>query len=839
VNDAPGAELDLGRARLMLEMAQIAVRDRPEDIFLPDGWDLLYAFRADGAPLPRARGFFAAGSPDGPGTARVVVLALGLCWGEYLEWTQNPGGEVALAVLPPGVADAAPAGVRFDAGLGKAYGILRGPLWKHLALALSQGNGTLWITAMNLAGPLANLAALDLRPGNKGPQGEQPPAAVAPCWTFSTPAAGNAAFKTLADASGGPVTNVWAGTAQVPVDFFPSAPDEAQGYARPGTTVRLPLDIADPNDPGEPWTERGGPFYLRALKGSPEGLPTPGMVVDPPAGFEQTRAHTLALLTLAAYQRRQHPGGTIIDVRPFQHQADVASGGVPWCSLFASSDTVVAAFHGTVSADELARATADSRAVHADFLATRAARVHAGALRLYTAPTSGTAGAPTFRAALAAWLKANAAGRPIYLAGHDLGGTLAQLAALDLRTAASDLKVVKVYTYGAFPLGNYDFGQLYAAKLGGDSYLVARDLDFARTLQFPEAYFPLPATVRLRGAPADDDASRHSLAAYAALLKAAQPRRVDEPRAAADSAEAAPPPLGATERAWLEARLTALGIDPALRRLGAPAAGADGWIVLSATGESALPPLAPRGGGAPVYAAEVLHVPAGGTLAVRAAGGEPPRVVAGRLVLEPRARFRMDAPGEIHAARAELGDGSAFTLVGREGDAGWAGLSGAEGEMSLGRLQPDGGKGEPGGPGDDGQPGGGLIALEHVEGTVVVQAGGGAGGAGGPGGRGGDGWPGVKDARGGNGGRGGDGGPGGNGGPGGTAVVDVGLVPSAAIQLIPILSARGAGGGAGSGGTGGHEADKYHQGSDGKPGEPGKDGGPGDLPVFVVRYRSE
>src|SRR4051794_32543329 len=202
-------------------MAEIALRDRPADIFLPDGWDLLQTFRADGAPLPRARGFYAAGSPAGPGTARVAVLALGLGWGEYLEWTQNPGGQVALAALPPGVADGAPADVRFDAGLGKAYGILRGPLWKHLAQALAEGKGTLWITAMNLAGPLAHLAPLALPPGTPAPRREPPPTAAPPCWTFSAPAAGNAAFKTLADASGGPVTNVWAGTAALPADLFP------------------------------------------------------------------------------------------------------------------------------------------------------------------------------------------------------------------------------------------------------------------------------------------------------------------------------------------------------------------------------------------------------------------------------------------------------------------------------------------------------------------------------------------------------------------------------------------------------------------------------------------
>jgi hypothetical protein len=294
--------------------------------------------------------------------------------------------------------------------------------------------------------------------------------------------------------------------------------------------------------------------------------------------------------------------------------------------------------------------------------------------------------------------------------------------------------------------------------------------------------------------------------------------------------------LGGEERAWLYARAAKCGIDPARVHAGPLAAGPDGRIVLSTRAEeSALPPLAPAGGGAPVFAAEVVALAAGCTLAVRSTADEPVRLVAGRLELGAGACVELPCGSELHAARAELAEGTAFTLVGKDGACGVAGLEGRAGYFELFGQHPDGFPGNPGGPGGDGGPGGGALYLGSVQGTVTVRAGGGNGGPGGPGGRGGHGWGGKADVRGGDGGPGGPGGPGGNGGPGGTAVVDVEVQSGGAVNLIPLVSRGAPGGGGGDGGKGGSEGKRH--GNDGKAGREGDDGGPGELPVFSVRHR--
>jgi hypothetical protein len=829
VNDAPRAELDLKQAQVLVEMAEIAMGSLSGEIFLPDGWDLLQFVRSENGAMPRARGFYAAGRLGGAGSPRVAVLALGLPWQQYLNWTLNRQGKVEMAAPPAGVAAGAPADARFDKTLGETYARMRGSIWTHLAQALTEGRGTLWVTGKNLAGPLAQLAALDLRPGNTGPERQQAPAAAPACWTFSTAAAGNAAFKTFADASGGAVTNVWAGKS-TPVDFFPSAPEAAQGYALPGTLHQVEAPIPELDDP---WTERGGPFYLRVLQGTPEGLPTPGAVRNPPPGFERTRAHLLAKVSLVPYQRRQHPGGRTLDVSPFVLREEISAGGVPWCGLFESPSEVVAAFRGTVTCDELMRITADSDVANASFLAPRGAGVHAGALRLYA----------MLRTELAQRLRVLAAGRPVYLAGHDLGGALAALAALDLRITATDLRVQKVYTFGATPLGNFDFSLLYSARLAADSYLLARDGDFAPRLQLRSAYEPLPHTVDVTGAPEADDATRHSLASYIVLLNPSQPlAQASAAGAAQTPAAAAPGPLTDGERAWMEARLAALGVAAPPRGLedasaGPPVAGAAGRIVLSTRAEaSALAPLVPADGGAPVFAAEILEVAAGNTLVVRAPAGQAVRLVAGRLTLGEGARVTVQSPGEIHAARAELGDDTVIDLVGEDGGLGQAGLSGPHGVWGFmsNQNRPDGGNGEHGTPGGDGEPGGGALFLGSVTGTATVIAGAGNGAPGGPGGPGGHGWEGIGNMAAGNGGKGGNGGPGGNGGRGGVVVVDVALEPGAALNLIPRASTGGPGGSLGRGGKGGTKSVLH--GRDGKDGIGGDDGGPGDLPLFSVRH---
>ncbi|NES82452.1 MAG: cyclic nucleotide-binding domain-containing protein [Moorea sp. SIO2B7] len=80
----------------------------------------------------------------------------------------------------------------------------------------------------------------------------------------------------------------------------------------------------------------------------------------------------------------------------------------------------------------------------------------------------------------------------IYITGHSLGGTLANLCALNLRRELGNSKILtKVYTFGAPKLGNQPFADYYNQQIEtGLSYRVENRLDFVPTFPFPLP-FPL------------------------------------------------------------------------------------------------------------------------------------------------------------------------------------------------------------------------------------------------------------------------------------------------------------------------------------------------------------
>ena len=55
-------------------------------------------------------------------------------------------------------------------------------------------------------------------------------------------------------------------------------------------------------------------------------------------------------------------------------------------------------------------------------------------------------------------------GKPLYVAGHSMGGALATLCAIDLKFAFG-LPDVRVYTYGSPRVGNDIFASFFAANI--------------------------------------------------------------------------------------------------------------------------------------------------------------------------------------------------------------------------------------------------------------------------------------------------------------------------------------------------------------------------------------
>ena len=74
------------QANVLVQLAALAAGDLSAGVFLPPGWSLLSTVTSDQSqppPVPNAQGFYATGqlAPGGPS---VVVLALGVTWGEFL-----------------------------------------------------------------------------------------------------------------------------------------------------------------------------------------------------------------------------------------------------------------------------------------------------------------------------------------------------------------------------------------------------------------------------------------------------------------------------------------------------------------------------------------------------------------------------------------------------------------------------------------------------------------------------------------------------------------------------------------------------------------------------------
>jgi hypothetical protein len=282
--------------------------------------------------------------------------------------------------------------------------------------------------------------------------------------------------------------------------------------------------------------------------------------------------------------------------------------------------------------------------------------------------------------------------------------------------------------------------------------------------------------------------------------------------------DAAAAPLTDAERAWLHARAAELGVDAGAAYAGPLRAGADGRIVLSTDARaSAVAPLACEGGVA--FLAEAVHLGAGETLVITGPAREPVRVVLGRLSAEG-GRVVVETPVELFAATAVMDSSSAWTMIGRDGEAGNPGEPGLDSSPGL----PDAGPGDDGGAGGAGGDGGGTYWFAEIRGTHTFLSRGGNGGAGGHGGRGGNRTLGPS-------GNGGNGGRGGDGGDGGSVVIGFGaMAVGAAIHPRSALASGGRGGDPGPGGNGPWSAP-------GRPGSPGQPGSPGELASFSIRYR--
>ncbi len=504
----------------LVQLAAAAMSDLSDGVPVPPpgGWSVTQTVPASPiAPSTHGAGaqaFYAQGTFQTTGSNQpVFVLALGYPWVTYLN--ANPGGLPALAAAPAGVLPAGAPG-QVVASFGAAYQAIRAGIWSQLSTA---GTNPVVIVGMGLGGPLAQLAALDLRPGNTGPSNEKAPSAQPSCYAFSSPPTGDANFAT---AFGSTVTSAWTTGLELavlgtPVDAFPSATG-IPGTAPTGTAVPLTALFPAPFD--DPWVERSPAAYIAALGGNlPAQAPDPGSLTPNPAGFDGLLAGSLAMLCGAAYGLARSPGlRQRLPAAPFVPGGVVRSNGIVLAASYTFGGGVVVAFRGATTFAEFAGALGSSGVANADFLGSASfGKVHAGALSLYVGPSS--TGGPSFQTALRNLLGTlGANGLPLYFTGHDLGGALAVLAAADVAKNLTALAKPTVYTFGACPLGNLDTVDRTLAPLGLTVFAITRTGDFLPSAMLGGGFVPFGTGVFLGGSLANDEPTLHALTGYQALL---------------------------------------------------------------------------------------------------------------------------------------------------------------------------------------------------------------------------------------------------------------------------------------------------------------------------------
>lgn len=483
------------------------LKDNPT---LPLGWVLLGTFSSVFSPpsVP-TQGFLAKGPIDSNGTI-AAVLALGMTWEKFLTYQTDPFEPKLQQPLPTAVAGNQPADAAIMPLYVTAYNQIRSAIWNTLGKFLD--DLPLYICGMSLGGPMAQIAALDLRPGNKGPSaGQKAPDSQPPSYVFSTGNIGNSSFATYYQSTVTDRHILWAGNASLTVDFFPTLPADDL-YAPLGKVTELSSSIPV-ND--VPWLERSDVFYLLALGGKPARYtPKKGSFPNPPAGFSQSKAYAFSKLVGAAYAQAQHPG-SIISIEPYTLNAIINANDAPFAYIFTSVNDVVVALRGTTTWEELTALSANSTTVTVPFNPDDQAQVHRGAYSVYSAPV-GSTDTTTFSAKLKSTLKPLLKGKDLYLTGHDLGGAIANIAAADFTMSNDKDMVVKaIYTFGANAFANIVFQGQFDSALAAKSYQIRRVNDkIPVSIAQLGVFRPVSNQVVLNGQLAVEESTYHSMDGY-------------------------------------------------------------------------------------------------------------------------------------------------------------------------------------------------------------------------------------------------------------------------------------------------------------------------------------
>ncbi|MEP7730446.1 lipase family protein [Marinomonas primoryensis] len=505
--DASDSNFDSAIAVDLLPLAQLAMTsDDLANVFLPPGWNKLAIVNCAPQPYqyPGVKGFLASGRV-GDDTSTSVVLALGIDWSDWMQYYLN--GPIQGTLASPWAS--APSGSLISFTYNAMYNAVRHSLWDSLKFLSGM---KLRVTGVSLSGPLAQMAALDLRAGNQGPNQQNAPGDVE-SYAFSTGAIANSTFATYLKSKVPNSYSVVAGTEANKIDFFP-----LDGSGELDSELGELIELASPLPEFDvPWVERSADFYIKAMDGAPTPPPTQSGTVEQASGFSRQLAFQFANLCAVSYQRFQHPNAQTMNISPYSVGKSITASSVNFATIYTSVDSLTVAFRGACTWQEFADYVSNSQTKTVSIDGTNVS-VHSGAANLLYGPSDANA-STTFKEMLFKEIQAALGDRTnIYFTGHDLGGAVANLAALDFETSNS-LSVTSVYTFGATPTGGPDLKNVMANTFNKSCFQVNRSTDpFAKLSTLLIGYASLNTQVSVTGTPANDCYPYHSIKSYSNLL---------------------------------------------------------------------------------------------------------------------------------------------------------------------------------------------------------------------------------------------------------------------------------------------------------------------------------
>lgn len=497
---------------LAAELVDLAsVANQPIDSnLLPDNWKLLYKFIASDAG--GSQYFLSKKEING---CTVCALVTGTIWNElipyYIPWQNHVLSPLSSEISGPVSSEGE---ISVDIGFSSMYHALRVNLWSDIKQVKDEVPGfgsdlPLITVGLGPAAPLAQIAAIDLRPRKK--PNDPSPATSVQNYIFSSPAFGNDAYQGFVASSVPDSYRV-----QADGDLFSSEPNEQSGYYQAGIKKSLPLHIPRYDSP---WQERDYFYYKNLLNhsdlsaGIDNGADEDGTdLMESSVNYDSALAFTLGQLIAVTYQQYQHPGSSVsFNYKPYELVKNFTINDSVWIGLFEGPDYLVAAIRGSVSWLELMNDVSNSNtsSTSISWLPRGFGRYSKPAVEAYN----------FVRDSFRGQLEGMSRRKPLLLASHGFGGTLANLIAVDLKLQQPGGKLHSVYTLGAIPGADLKFSKSFKREMDAVNFQIVRPLDVMPKVELP-GFFTVGTSIILKGGSFDpaNGTTYHSLSSYLNLL---------------------------------------------------------------------------------------------------------------------------------------------------------------------------------------------------------------------------------------------------------------------------------------------------------------------------------